>query len=107
MRAACTLGTKPVFGDGNQRGVQNAPLGDGGQRAGEQQPEVLGKVDPADQLARQITSPDEDRFFIGGADGRTVLVLATDPQNVRPLYQYFRYTKLPSVCETILDPSQV
>jgi hypothetical protein len=33
-----------------------------------------------------------------------VLVLATDPQSVCPLYRYFRYTKLPSVCETIVNP---
>ena len=60
---------------------------------------MLGKVDVADQLARQITSPDEDRFFIGGADGRTVVVLSSDPQNGAPsesnfdIRNYSRYAK--------------
>ena len=66
MRAACTLGTRPCSAIATRVASRTRRCAGGRQCTGQQQPEVLGEADGADQLARQVTTPYENRFGVRG-----------------------------------------
>jgi hypothetical protein len=69
-----------VLGDGHERGVEHAPLGRIGKLPGDQQPDVIGEADRADQLAAQVAATHHDRFRVGRGNRRRTLRLRTDLQ---------------------------
>ncbi len=69
MRLACTLGDQAVLGDGDQGRVQHGARGRAGPPAGDQQVEVVGERDLADQVLAQVRAAHHDGVLVGRADG--------------------------------------
>ncbi len=53
-----------MLGNGDKRGIEDGALGGRGQIARQQQPEMVGEVDAADQLIGEITSTHHDDALV-------------------------------------------
>ena len=73
------------------------------QCAGNQQPEVLGEGDRADQFRGQVTPADHDGVVVGRGDRRAAMVLTADFHF--PPVCYFRIPNKMSICETYFVPT--
>jgi hypothetical protein len=69
MRAALHARHQPVLGNRHEARIENAQLRRARQRAGHQQPEMLGERDRSDQLPAQVAPAHDDQVGIGRADG--------------------------------------
>ena len=68
-----------VLGDRDEAGVGHPALGLGGVLAGDEQPEVVGEADLADEVRAEVVAADGDRLRVRRGDGRERLILLADP----------------------------
>jgi hypothetical protein len=71
-------GHQAMLGNGAEHAVSQHLLLLVRQVAGDQQPEVAGEIDPADDIVAQVHSPDGDAGGIGGTDRSDGVVLFAD-----------------------------
>ena len=88
-----------MLGDGDETCVGDAALRRARPIAGDEEPEVVGEIDPADQIAAQIVASHRDTDRVGRRDRRQRLILLADTQTVS-----FRYAKIVSYVEIYSDP---
>ena len=68
-------GDQSMLRDRDETGVRHEALFVVGALSGDQQPEIVGEIDLADQIVAQIVPANGDRMFIRGGDRRKGLVL--------------------------------
>ena len=67
-----------VLCDRDQRRIQHAPLRFVRQAAGDEQPDVIGETDLADELGAQVATAHQDRVFVRGRDRGAAVCLRAD-----------------------------